>query len=984
MMKKTLNQLINLALIIQLLMPQYLWAQSSTTPQSQPRTNADSFADILRGTTNIAEGILNTLRQQYNQAEAQNQLRQLTSQMNPHVCPVNGQPAPCVSEIFPECNILNTRPNFTEPSVCINGIDPNDPASGAKAGQALGFFEHYTQMENSYKNFMLSSNNTSNLGVGCLNSRAEELGRKLQQREKEIDNLINKMQKTQDDFKKKAERDRAQIEDAQALLLGEQFQGNKSALEKNTVRFDNAFNDPACRSMLDGEGFQNTGKSGGLKGIQDSVARSVNQKPQGNGFSAAEYTPQTAQAVERQLDQITRFLAGEVNREGVSGISEQLSVGSAYGLNSSGALRDAIVQERQKAQQRESDIGNKIDSFAVGNTYQGLKTAALNPNLNMDQQLLNFERTTKNNCLAQQTNIASLINENLSIINPQGSDAANRSADNAYAKFVRNTLARNDITIEEKMNLIANQEKQDGNSMFLVDTQTSATIDGSSLKVTSRLTPAAFIKLHVDNCKAQFDTNATDSGFTNRQIMDNFKKARAEVSAFRSSLASNLVNAINDRVKNCSDSYQANATGVAVCSANSFATASSDFCLKRANSCATNMRQCLEKANKQVQQVTEKRDTALAQYTANIEKNEADLRKIYEQVEALTSVDGINIAASLKQSLTLPTENLQFHINKEDRTFIRGLEDLEVANPDEYFNLMKDNLLSLKEEIKKQNVAVMNGTQDRQLTPGSPAQSGVLGHIANITENMNKAITEVTDYKSKCQAAFQAYMNGMRQAAAQAAQQRAEQDQARGEYCARMQSLGRTPGCESMDFFDEIAGIAATQGDGDAARRLSGYNRYYRRFCTESGADGQQDQIEIFRREHSSGLRFCERAFRRIPDEASRANYVSTPVGCKALLECVYEAPVNGDIGEPKGANACPSRDDYDSEVILANLGGNENGEARSEDEIRSDAMSQLGENRSVVCGSLDNSGSVVGRAFMDAAQTSAEAALQNGASRLP
>ena len=317
--------------------------------------------------------------------------------------------------------------------------------------------------------------------------------------------------------------------------------------------------------------------------------------------------------------------------------------------------------------------------------------------------------------------------------------------------------------------------------------------------------------------------------------------------------------------------------------------------------------------------------------------------------------------------MTLPTENLKFHINKEERTFIRGLEDLEVANPDEYFNLMKRNLLSLKEEIKKQNVAVMNGTQDRQLTPESPAQSGVLGHIANITENMNKAITEVTDYKSKCQEAFRRYMEAMRQAAAQAAQQRAEQDQARAEYCARMQSLGRTPGCESMDFFDEIAAIGATQGDGDAARRLSGYSRQYRSFCTESGADANNDEVQIFQRRNrvSSVKVFCERQ----ADPKSAA--------CVAYLSC-YE-PIETDDGEVR--NRCNSSvmESKRFDVVQENPS-----EVEDEEAIRTQVISQLGENRSVVCGSLDNSGSVVGRAFLDAAQTGVEAALENAASRLP
>lgn len=965
MMKKTLYQFINFTLIAQLMLPQYVWADTTAAPRSgslapttaRPRTGADTFADIMQGTTQIANNILNTMRQQYSQAEAQNQLRQLTSQMNPHVCPVNGQPAPCVSEIFPECNILNTRPNFTEPSVCMNGIDPNDPTSNAKAGQALGFFEHYTQMENSYKNFMLSSNNTSNLGIGCLNARAEELGRKLQQREKEIDNLINKMQKTQDDFKKQAERDRAKIEDAQALLNG--GQAAAGILAKNSVRFDNAFNDPACRSMLDGEGFNNTGKTKGLKGILDNVAASVNKKPQGNGFSAAEFTPSTAQAVEKQLDQITRFLAGEVNREGAAGMSDKMSVGSAYGLNASGALKDVIAQERQKADQKVKDFGTKMETFAPGAEFSGLRTAALNPNANIDQQIKNFERNTKNKCLENQSNISSLVGEKLSIINPSGSDAANRSADNAYAKLVKDTLRRADITIEEKMNLIAAQEAKDGNSLYRVDTQTSATMDGATLKVTSKLTPANFVKLHIENCKAQFDNNVNDAGFSNRQIAENFKKVSNEVKAFRSTLASNLVNQINDRMKNCSDSYQANATGVAVCSENAFSTASSDFCLKRANSCATNMRQCLDKATKQVQQVTQKRDEAIAQYSANIEKNEADLRKIYEQVEALTAIDGINISAKLKQSLTLPTENLKFHINKEDRKFLKGglLEGLEMVNPDEYFNLMKDNLLSLKDEIKKQNVAVMKGTQDGNLTPGSAAQSGVLGHIANINENMTKAIQEIADYKNKCQGAFQQFMNAQRQASAQAAQQRAEQDKERNEYCSRLSSIGRLPGCESMDEFDDLASIGAKLGDNNS-RTLRGYSQYCKRFQS----DENQDEIKTWERQQK---------VRNVRSFCQRQTAPQTEV-CKQYLDC-YKSIRRG---TEEAGRVC-NEDEKESAryaVVQAN--------PVAEEESEENATSRLGENKSTVCGSLDNSGSAIGKALLESADSITRGILETQGAR--
>jgi hypothetical protein len=184
-----------------------------------------------------------------------------------------------------------------------------------------------------------------------------------------------------------------------------------------------------------------------------------------------------------------------------------------------------------------------------------------------------------------------------------------------------------------------------------------------------------------------------------------------------------------------------------------------------------------------------------------------------------------------------------------------------------------------------------------------------------------------------------------------------------------------------MDFFDEIAGIAATQGDGEAARRLSGYNRQYKKFCTESQSDQQQDALAAFTRANpgKSALQFCVDAFNAITDPAKKDNYNHVaPGGCKELLTCSYAAPVNRAI--PTGPNSnltCNNSADLNKVVYEMNKNTNSNGTVISDDEARDKVISQLGENRSTVCGSLDNSGSAIGKALMDAAGTAAEAYIQ-------
>jgi hypothetical protein len=88
---------------------------------------------------------------------------------------------------------------------------------------------------------------------------------------------------------------------------------------------------------------------------------------------------------------------------------------------------------------------------------------------------------------------------------------------------------------------------------------------------------------------------------------------------------------------------------------------------------------------------------------------------------------------------------------------------------------------------------------------------------------------------------------------------------------------------------------------------------------------------------------------------------------CTQYLEC-YQSKRRGN---EEAARVC-NEDEKESAryaVVEAN--------PVAEEESEENASSRLGENKSTVCGSLDNSGSAIGKALMDAAGTAAEAYIQ-------
>jgi hypothetical protein len=150
---------------------------------------------------------------------------------------------------------------------------------------------------------------------------------------------------------------------------------------------------------------------------------------------------------------------------------------------------------------------------------------------------------------------------------------------------------------------------------------------------------------------------------------------------------------------------------------------------------------------------------------------------------------------------------------------------------------MKGNLGALKEQIKKQNLAVMNGDKESGLAnANSTAQQGVYGHINNIKKNMDNIMGNLAGFKEMCQAAFQNYMQGRKQIA----DQMAKKNEKTAEFCGRVAEMNTMPGCENADVFDSVISAAREAGGGQSGEVANA--TAWRSFCKSRG-DSNTDSV---------------------------------------------------------------------------------------------------------------------------------------------
>lgn len=798
-----------------------------------PAGYAQSAGNVV---TQMLQELLGAQQAQLAQTEAQVRSTQRRAFIEPRNCN-NRQ---CTSEYFPGCNILRSIPNIVEASACEEGqLDPANPNDQARYLDALSLISDYGYLEDSYRNFSDESTQRGTDGMTCLARAASELERSLKNRENEIDLLIRRMKEMQDrQFKPILEADLTVIEDSMALLQGDQFQGRKAALSQNSFRFSDSFKGAPCNSVFGESRFNSDGRRGGLNAIQQTLQDTVSTPASpGNpgSFAAAGFNSDTARSLSAEIARISTSISNDIRSSGPGALAT-----SAQGINDTYGLLprlNPILQEQARNDNSfQRELTQEANRYSSPSRAQSLYSSLFNESDEVfNNAITDYENEFNRQCLQNHENIQRLLSGAISM-RIQG--AQGRANVNLYRAQLAEIINNPTLSLEEKKNRIANLAGPN----YIVELNGSLVSDSGEGNTTgftgNTLSPAQFVDMHITNCQRRFSAKNGRS-FSDREMLDKFRQTRARYSAYRRNLPNQVAAAINNRLNSCADAQQANASGVATCSSADLSTSNSSFCVSRALSCANKMNACYQSAQQQVASVTARRDQAVNRYRANVQRNQAQLIAMHSELNRILEIQSSVIAnnSPLRAALVLP-EGIDITLDfseragggaQGNRNYVRGLADLEIQNPETYFNKAKENLTKVKEALERQRREIMRGSDDSALQDLAAA-GGVKGHIDRIRNSMREGLERASEQKEKCKRSVRRYLNDQRQMLAEQARQAAEANERLEELCTNYQALNASPGCENEDTFESIIEAAgrARQRSSAEAVAVGDYARYCR------------------------------------------------------------------------------------------------------------------------------------------------------------
>lgn len=1018
-----LNRIISLIVVGQLLFTPVAFAQSA--------------GEVITG---FLQQMMGAQQAQLAQIESQQRSIQRQTLIDPTSCGTGK----CVSEIFPNCQILRAMPTITEQSSCRSDLDPSTPSDQPRFYEALSVYNDYLQLETTYRNFAVESTQNSNTGISCLTRAATDLENRLIAREQQIDDLIRRMKEAQDTFKQQfLLPELTKIEDAQALLLGNSFTGRKGALEQNSVKFGDSFKDNNCAAVLSESEFETTGKSKGLMGIQERM-QSVTTAKQGAGagsFSAAEFTATTANNLRSQINNISSSISNDIKNNGPEGLATSAQgINDIYGLISNARLIPAILAEQGKEDVSfRKGLTNKVGAYSAGDSQSLSQALFANNDEEFELAINTYKLGKESECFQSTTNIQNLLAGTIRMRREGASSAATSTAENAYLDQLRPIITNPNSTIEQKLAEVRSLTSSESNSLYylemrdtLVTTNSSNTTD--SIKVSKKLTPAAFIELHANNCLAQMNAKNGKTYSTN-EMLNQYRKTRAEYTAYRKALPNKVSAAITNRLVNCADSVQASGTGVGTCSAADLSTSSATFCVTRAQSCSGKMNACYAQSKQIVNTVTARRDASVGVYKNAVARNKAQLQGMYAEVNRILAIESLGIQNSpLRQALVLPTDvklSLDFSAKDDKGNFVKGLDSLEIEDPDKYLTRTVDNLEKVKRALEDQRNNIMNGNQNSALKGVAALAGGVTGHIEKIKENMQNALKESEKAKNECDKTVRGYARDYKRATQEQQRVAAESAGAVNDFCSNYNSLAAGPTCDD-DFFDEMSEIGRRAGGS-----VSGNNtqvRQFKKYCSQFNNQGEAGSdksvtpviptlaIAVAKAKKEAGLTESYDDQEDFSDAAcATTKYASNPA-CKSwnarnvLCEASKEASdkkydsykdklpglllsYNRDLSKCADSEGKPNvtidkacieqldklqtsvsstcRKDFSAlaKAVVEAIGTKERSVASVEDEDLAEKFSQLGEGKSLGCGAMDNSGSNFVREFTNTLQQSTQPA---------
>lgn len=656
-------------------------------------------------------------------------------------------------------------------------------------------------------------------GVGCYDKKIEDFETLLKKRNREIDAYKQRLKALLDEFKTLANDDLKNIKKLTAILDG----GPNGEEHLQDIKFDNVFlgkSDPAnvCGSIISRGKISQLGKQakgGGLKGIENFLLAQSDE--------ASTFLGKTKN-IKNDVEKLSKALAKNMQDRSDSSadLSDVAFSGNTLNKNNK-AIENVISNFNQELKNKFDNLESKlkVESTLEGNPIlinkmQLIKAGKINMN-ELEEQLVNFEEMSKKDCLQKQvnSNFGSIQSFVKRLENIHVSKESNRDADNPLANSII-SLFESEKNIDNLVGQVGQIENQDRGILSHYVLKTNKTILVGTMKIgaSTPMRPsqilANFAYACNNNFKASFPGNS--SNYSQAEAVKAVKDFAAQRENIRKVASSDLATRINNQLLEC-PSDQSTGKEINSCTSDSTNTNSPKFCLRTAQTCASNIIGCLEKAKEKTQKYTNLRKTYIDNYQKNVTDLKAKLAKELRSFNNYVGFQGQSLDATLGLGTVFGVPQIEFNFSVIEKM---GLEkgvnpNLALEDPDKYLEKMLQNIDAIQEKTDRQ--------QDELMTKLSEVKNQFIGNFKANKQYLNIVIQD-------CQKAISQTSEGLKKQNEQISENNKKTQMA----CQKLKAFNEDPeSIEHEQLADDLSEViqlaASVPQSGQFVQKNSGYDQ---------------------------------------------------------------------------------------------------------------------------------------------------------------
>ena len=807
------------------LLPLMLAFQMFVPPQAYGSQNTMSTATKILDTANaIGQEYIKQEQMLAQQRQAMAAIQQLNDSLS--IKPVDpSQVPPILGQNG--CIVLQARSDQASSAIsCQGAFDINM----MNTGQYDALLTVAEQNTNTLENFLTKGHERfTTQGMGCYDKARNQLQASLNGRVQMLEQMKESIENRIQAFNKLAEKDIKDLKKGDALLNGPKGSDKQTQAAMKDFKWESKFQDNQCKSLAQSK-FKESGAAGGFRGIVDSLTKNRDAMNAENFFTKQDqYT--------KEIRMIAKEAAKQVMREDeIPGATQVLSgIRTSDFSTSAKSLVQSFDVAATRARNTKRDMEKNLNkTIGAEKTLAGFAEAIRNDSADINKALMVWEKTQKNACFNEhfKREFGSVDGFIKKLEDPNISKKANEEADSAFKNYVSKILADDTYSVEDKQQKIAEKQAQSNNSRYGLMSQRSFTVNGKQVGASARLRAKDMVGLFANDCIQGFDSDTRAGGSSGREMVDAIKDYANKYANAKKNFANDVQKEIIQGMIDCPSNTS---TGIA---ANSCGPQSTDingqgFCVRTANTCASNALSCLEKAAKIVETTRKEQEAIAKRYKGNMDALKLDLIAEFKTVKAnfeksSQQIDGLYQFGTTYNKDEDPLAR-QFELNFTTDELYEGIDpSLAIEDPKRYREKIVNNINNLKKQVAEHNTKILAG-YDKEIKKYEDNYKRELASWKATMDTCNRKVGQ--EYSQYMEAFNKKQMEDS-----------SKQNEKIAQACNKYEDFKVNPcpsgrGSEFGDLASDIAAIATTMDDRQAARDIRATVASCDSFSNESGVN---------------------------------------------------------------------------------------------------------------------------------------------------